>query len=87
MYRQRSLMEKELLFFSYDVFGIPFVDPVGGAGPGWMRWPDGKGQGVCVPEPPPAPDVVVPLAAGHMDTRRGDTEKAARETKVSGLPG
>ncbi|PKU28088.1 prolyl 3-hydroxylase 1 [Limosa lapponica baueri] len=26
-YRQRSLMEKELLFFSYDVFGIPFVDP------------------------------------------------------------
>lgn len=29
-------MEKELLFFSYDVFGIPFVDPVGGAGLGWM---------------------------------------------------
>ncbi|NWI08546.1 P3H1 hydroxylase, partial [Crypturellus soui] len=26
-YRQRSLMEKQLLFFSYDVFGIPFVDP------------------------------------------------------------
>ncbi|KFV62106.1 Prolyl 3-hydroxylase 1, partial [Dryobates pubescens] len=26
-YRRRSLMEKELLFFSYDVFGIPFVDP------------------------------------------------------------
>ncbi|NWJ12090.1 P3H1 hydroxylase, partial [Crypturellus undulatus] len=26
-YRQRSLLEKELLFFSYDVFGIPFVDP------------------------------------------------------------
>ncbi|KFO84262.1 Prolyl 3-hydroxylase 1, partial [Buceros rhinoceros silvestris] len=26
-YHQRSLMEKELLFFSYDVFGIPFVDP------------------------------------------------------------
>ncbi|XP_014802411.1 PREDICTED: prolyl 3-hydroxylase 1 isoform X2 [Calidris pugnax] len=26
-YRQRSLMEKELLFFSYDIFGIPFVDP------------------------------------------------------------
>lgn len=23
-------MEKELLFFSYDVFGIPFVDPVSG---------------------------------------------------------
>lgn len=36
-------MEKELLFFSYDVFGIPFVDPVSGAGPGWMRRPDGKG--------------------------------------------
>jgi len=35
-------MEKELLFFSYDVFGIPFVDPVSGAGPGWMRWPGGK---------------------------------------------
>ncbi|XP_009998122.1 PREDICTED: prolyl 3-hydroxylase 1 [Chaetura pelagica] len=27
VYHQRSLMEKELLFFSYDVFGIPFVDP------------------------------------------------------------
>ncbi|XP_030319580.1 prolyl 3-hydroxylase 1 [Calypte anna] len=27
VYLQRSLMEKELLFFSYDVFGIPFVDP------------------------------------------------------------
>ncbi|NXT65279.1 P3H1 hydroxylase, partial [Chaetops frenatus] len=27
LYHQRSLMEKELLFFSYDVFGIPFVDP------------------------------------------------------------
>uniref|UniRef100_A0A8C5U6U6 procollagen-proline 3-dioxygenase n=1 Tax=Malurus cyaneus samueli TaxID=2593467 RepID=A0A8C5U6U6_9PASS len=26
-YHQRSVMEKELLFFSYDVFGIPFVDP------------------------------------------------------------
>ncbi|XP_048375517.1 prolyl 3-hydroxylase 1 [Sphaerodactylus townsendi] len=26
-YRQRSLLEKELLFFGYDVFGIPFVDP------------------------------------------------------------
>uniref|UniRef100_A0A8D0GCR5 procollagen-proline 3-dioxygenase n=1 Tax=Sphenodon punctatus TaxID=8508 RepID=A0A8D0GCR5_SPHPU len=26
-YRQRSMLEKELLFFSYDVFGIPFVDP------------------------------------------------------------
>ncbi|XP_019284776.2 prolyl 3-hydroxylase 1 [Panthera pardus] len=26
-YRQRSLLEKELLFFAYDVFGIPFVDP------------------------------------------------------------
>ncbi|XP_075762972.1 prolyl 3-hydroxylase 1 isoform X2 [Pelodiscus sinensis] len=26
-YRQRSLLEKELLFFSYDAFGIPFVDP------------------------------------------------------------
>lgn len=32
-YRQRSLLEKELLFFAYDVFGIPFVDPVSqGAG-------------------------------------------------------
>ncbi|KAL8198518.1 UNVERIFIED_CONTAM: Prolyl 3-hydroxylase 1 [Gekko kuhli] len=26
-YRRRSLVEKELLFFGYDVFGIPFVDP------------------------------------------------------------
>uniref|UniRef100_A0A8C5KCM3 procollagen-proline 3-dioxygenase n=1 Tax=Jaculus jaculus TaxID=51337 RepID=A0A8C5KCM3_JACJA len=26
-YRQRSIHEKELLFFAYDVFGIPFVDP------------------------------------------------------------
>ncbi|XP_068820033.1 prolyl 3-hydroxylase 1 [Capricornis sumatraensis] len=26
-YRQRSLLEKELLFFAYDAFGIPFVDP------------------------------------------------------------
>lgn len=26
-YRQRSLLEKELLYFAYDVFGIPFVDP------------------------------------------------------------
>lgn len=26
-HRQRSLLEKELLFFAYDVFGIPFVDP------------------------------------------------------------
>ncbi|KAI5139780.1 Prolyl 3-Hydroxylase 1 [Manis pentadactyla] len=26
-YRQRSLLEKGLLFFAYDVFGIPFVDP------------------------------------------------------------
>ncbi|XP_053137483.1 prolyl 3-hydroxylase 1 [Hemicordylus capensis] len=25
--RRRSLLEKELLFFAYDVFGIPFVDP------------------------------------------------------------
>lgn len=33
-------MEKELLFFSYDVFGIPFVDPVGGVRPGgcMARW-------------------------------------------------
>lgn len=32
-YHQRSLLEKELLFFAYDVFGIPFVDPVSqGAG-------------------------------------------------------
>lgn len=35
-YRQRSLLEKELLFFAYDVFGIPFVDPVSrDAGEGW----------------------------------------------------
>ncbi|KAJ7306473.1 hypothetical protein JRQ81_009827 [Phrynocephalus forsythii] len=27
IYRQRSLLEKELLFFAYDTFGIPFVDP------------------------------------------------------------
>lgn len=27
-YRQQSLLEKELLFFAYDIFGIPFVDPV-----------------------------------------------------------
>ncbi|XP_042336112.1 prolyl 3-hydroxylase 1 isoform X2 [Sceloporus undulatus] len=27
IYRRRSLLEKELLFFAYDVFGIPFVDP------------------------------------------------------------
>ncbi|XP_021389426.1 prolyl 3-hydroxylase 1 isoform X1 [Lonchura striata] len=27
VYYQQSLMEKEMLFFSYDVFGIPFVDP------------------------------------------------------------
>lgn len=34
-YRQRSLLEKELLYFAYDVFGIPFVDPVSqGAGAG-----------------------------------------------------
>lgn len=26
-YRQRSLQEKTLLFFAYDAFGIPFVDP------------------------------------------------------------
>ncbi|XP_018408146.1 PREDICTED: prolyl 3-hydroxylase 1 isoform X2 [Nanorana parkeri] len=26
-YMQRSLLEKELLFFAYDSFGIPFVDP------------------------------------------------------------
>ncbi|XP_029434155.1 prolyl 3-hydroxylase 1 [Rhinatrema bivittatum] len=26
-YIKRSLLEKELLFFAYDVFGIPFVDP------------------------------------------------------------
>ncbi|XP_060114726.1 prolyl 3-hydroxylase 1 [Heteronotia binoei] len=26
-YQRRSLVEKELLFFGYDVFGIPFVDP------------------------------------------------------------
>ncbi|XP_053546543.1 prolyl 3-hydroxylase 1 [Bombina bombina] len=26
-YIQRSLLEKELLFFAYDSFGIPFVDP------------------------------------------------------------
>ncbi|KAM8927282.1 prolyl 3-hydroxylase 1 [Pelodytes ibericus] len=27
IYIQRSLLEKELLFFAYDIFGIPFVDP------------------------------------------------------------
>uniref|UniRef100_A0A8C8SC25 procollagen-proline 3-dioxygenase n=2 Tax=Pelusios castaneus TaxID=367368 RepID=A0A8C8SC25_9SAUR len=27
VYLQGSLLEKELLFFSYDAFGIPFVDP------------------------------------------------------------
>ncbi|KAM5141177.1 prolyl 3-hydroxylase 1 [Mantella aurantiaca] len=26
-YIQRSLLEKELLFLAYDIFGIPFVDP------------------------------------------------------------
>ncbi|XP_075461223.1 prolyl 3-hydroxylase 1-like [Ascaphus truei] len=26
-YIQRSLLEKELLYFAYDVFGMPFVDP------------------------------------------------------------
>ncbi|XP_056398613.1 prolyl 3-hydroxylase 1 isoform X2 [Hyla sarda] len=26
-YMKRSLLEKELLYFAYDVFGIPFVDP------------------------------------------------------------
>ncbi|KAG8568838.1 hypothetical protein GDO81_014169 [Engystomops pustulosus] len=26
-YIKRSLLEKELLYFAYDVFGIPFVDP------------------------------------------------------------
>ncbi|XP_031232880.1 prolyl 3-hydroxylase 1 [Mastomys coucha] len=26
-YHHRSLLEKELLFFAYDIFGIPFVDP------------------------------------------------------------
>lgn len=41
-YRQRSLLEKELLFFAYDVFGIPFVDPVSlGAGGGF--WGAGEG--------------------------------------------
>lgn len=82
-------MEKELLFFSYDVFSIPFVDPVSSAGPGWMQWPDGRGMregSASQPDPRPAPDVVVLLAAGHVDSRRGDTEKAARETKVSALP-
>ncbi|GAB5574951.1 prolyl 3-hydroxylase 1 [Prionailurus iriomotensis] len=49
-YRQRSLLEKELLFFAYDVFGIPFVDPV-----------------------------------RFMDSRRGDSQKIARETKVRPL--
>lgn len=38
-YRQRSLLEKELLFFAYDVFGIPFVDPVSpDAGVGEAGW-------------------------------------------------
>uniref|UniRef100_A0A6J0UUQ0 procollagen-proline 3-dioxygenase n=1 Tax=Pogona vitticeps TaxID=103695 RepID=A0A6J0UUQ0_9SAUR len=27
IYRRHSLLEKELLFFAYDTFGIPFVDP------------------------------------------------------------
>ncbi|XP_063001513.1 prolyl 3-hydroxylase 1 [Elgaria multicarinata webbii] len=27
VYQRRHLLEKELLFFAYDVFGIPFVDP------------------------------------------------------------
>uniref|UniRef100_A0A8C6XMU3 procollagen-proline 3-dioxygenase n=1 Tax=Naja naja TaxID=35670 RepID=A0A8C6XMU3_NAJNA len=27
IYRRRSLLEKELLYFAYDVFGIPFIDP------------------------------------------------------------
>nr|XP_060614731.1 prolyl 3-hydroxylase 1 [Anolis sagrei ordinatus] len=27
IYQRRSLLEKELLFFAYDTFGIPFVDP------------------------------------------------------------
>uniref|UniRef100_A0A8D0BPN0 procollagen-proline 3-dioxygenase n=1 Tax=Salvator merianae TaxID=96440 RepID=A0A8D0BPN0_SALMN len=26
-YQRRSLLEKELLFYAYDIFGIPFVDP------------------------------------------------------------
>lgn len=30
LYWRRSLLEKEQLFFAYDVFGIPFVDPVRG---------------------------------------------------------
>lgn len=66
VYHRRSLMEKELLFFSYDVFGIPFVDPVGAARPGGCsgRWNEGS---VSWPGPCPAPDVVL-LAAGHVDT-------------------
>lgn len=61
-------MEKELLFFSYDVFGIPFVDPVRGVRPGdaMARWNADEGS-VTWPDPCPAPDVI-PLAAGHMDT-------------------
>ncbi|KAK9392117.1 prolyl 3-hydroxylase 2 [Crotalus adamanteus] len=27
LYHRRSLLEKELLFFAYDTFGIPFIDP------------------------------------------------------------
>ncbi|XP_060550189.1 prolyl 3-hydroxylase 1 isoform X1 [Pantherophis guttatus] len=27
MYHRRSLLEKELLYFAYDTFGIPFIDP------------------------------------------------------------
>ncbi|XP_039223711.1 prolyl 3-hydroxylase 1 [Crotalus tigris] len=27
LYHRRSLLEKELLFFAYDTFGVPFIDP------------------------------------------------------------
>lgn len=49
-YRQRSLLEKELLYFAYDVFGIPFVDPVSqGAGAGvGGGWESMRGQGMGV---------------------------------------
>lgn len=44
-YRQRSLLEKELLFFAYDIFGIPFVDPVSPSG-GWRgKWGSTEGPG------------------------------------------
>lgn len=59
-------------------------------GPGEWRWTrvdvvarwEGDEGSASQPDPCPAPDTVL-LAAGHVDTRRGDTEKAAGETEVS----